>query len=88
MVLNVFGGFNDEASGTHSGVTNLILEGRLHQLDHHTDDVARSAELAIGTGGSHLAQNVLIYVAHRVPVVHVQGIDAVHHLDQRARVLD
>ena len=88
VILDVFGGLHNEAGRAHSGVTDLVLEGRLHQLHHHADDVARGAELAIGAGGSHLAQDVLIDIAHRVPVVHIQRVDAVHNLHQRARVLD
>lgn len=50
--------------------------------------MTRRAELAIGAGCGHLSKDVLVHVAHGVPVVHIQLIDAVYNARERAGILD
>ena len=71
-----------EAGAPHGRVKNLVFESRLHELHHHVDNVARGSELAVFAGSGNLAEQVFIDIAHEVFVVHVQGIDAIHHLGQ------
>ena len=68
-----------KTSRTHSRVENGILEGRLHQLHHHVDDMARRAELTVFPGGCDFTQQILVNIAHDVLVVHVHGVDAIHN---------
>ena len=88
MGLDVLGTFHDEARTAHGRVANGVLQLRIHELHHHPDNVTRSAELTVVARSRHLPEDVLIDIAHRVPVVHVQGVNAFHDLDQRARRLD
>ena len=87
VLLDVLGGLNDEAGRTHGRVAYGVLDGGAHEFHHHAYDVARCAELSVIARSSHLAQDVLVDIAHGVAVVHVQGIDALHYLGEGARTL-
>ena len=88
MLLHILGTLNDESCATHSRVADGVFEGGLHELDHHADNVTRCTELTIVARGSHFAKHILIHVAHSVTVVHVEVVDALNYLGQRARTLD
>ena len=44
--------------------------------------------MSVSARSCHLAQYILIDIAHRVAIVHVEAIDAFDDLHQRARLLD
>ena len=71
VLLHILCTLHDEASTSHCGVTNRVFQGRLHQFDHHTDDVSWRSELSVVTTRRHLAKDVFVSVAHGVAVVHV-----------------
>ena len=81
---------DNKARAAHGGVADAVVlgDGRLHELHHHADDVARGTELAVSSTGSHLAQDVFIHVAHRVTVFHVQVINLLHDVLQGLGTLD
>ena len=83
-----FGTFHQKSRCSHSGVADAVVQLGLHQLHHHADNVARGAELPVGACRGHLAQHILIHIAHGVTVVHIQLLNTLHHLHQRARLLD
>ena len=66
---------------------DLVLTG-LHQFHHHTDDMARGAELAVVARCGHLPQHILIHIAHRIAVVHIKLIHAFHYLDEGSGIGD
>ena len=88
FILDAFGTFDQEAGSSHRGIADAVVDLRFHQRHHHVDDVTRCAELSIGTRCCHLAKYVFIDIAHRVSIVHVEFLNALHHFDQRARLLD
>ena len=85
---DILGTFDNEAGTAHCGVADGVFECGLHQLDHHTDDVARGAELTVVASSGHLAEDVLVDIAHGVAVVHVEFVDTFHNLDKCAGVGD
>ena len=88
VLLNILSTLDNKARRAHSRVADSILNSGLHKLDHHLDNMARSAELTIVATRSHLAQDILIDIAHSVTVVHIQSIDALDNLNQCAWVLN
>ena len=79
VLLDIFHRLNEEAGRTHGRVADIILRVRLHHLHNHSDDVSGRAELSVGAACRHLAENVFIYIAHRIAVVHVERIHAIYH---------
>ena len=63
---------------------------RVEHLDHHADDVARGAELAVRAGGVELAEEVFVEVALHVLVLagDVHAFDGVAGFDQQAGLVD
>ena len=86
VLLNELRRFHDEASRTHSWVAYGVVQVRLHHIDHHTDDMARSTELTVVTACGHLAQHIFVHIAHRVAVIHIKPVDPLDNLDQRTSV--
>ena len=82
VLSNIVSCFNEEAGTAHCGVTDdiILFERRLHQFNHHPDNVSRSTELSVLTFLCHFAENVLIDIAHGVSVVHIKPI---YLLDKR-----
>ena len=88
VLLNVFRTLHDESGTTHCRVADRVFQGGLHQLHHHADDVSRCAELTVVSRCCHLPENILVGVAHRIAVVHIEVVDTLHYLRQRARTLN
>ena len=86
ILLDVFHGFYEESCRSHGWVADVILRCMLHHLHDHTDDVSGGAELSVGAACRHLAENVFIYIAHRIAVVHVERIHAVDYLGKGSGV--
>ena len=84
MALDILCRFHDETRTTHGWVTNSVFQSGLHQFHHHANDVSWGAELAVVATRCHLAQDILIHIAHRVAVVHIKVVDAFHNLHQRS----
>ena len=83
VLLDIFRALDDKSRRTHCGVADGVAQSGLHQFDHHADDVARGTELSVIAARRHFAQNILVDVAHRVAVVHVEVVDAVHDSGKR-----
>ena len=90
VILDISCGLDNEAGTTHGGIADAVVlgDGRLHELHHHANDMARGAELTISSTGSHLAKYVLIHIAHRVAVFHVKVVDLLHDVLQGFGTLD
>ena len=88
VLLNILSTLDNKTRRAHSRVADSILNSGLHKLDHHLDNMARGTELSIITTRSHLAQDILIYIAHSVTVVHIQSINALDNLNKCAWVLN
>ena len=86
VLLNIFNSLNEESGRTHGWVADVIFRSRLHHLHNHSDDVSGRAELSVGAACRHLAENVFIYIAHRIAVVHVERIHAIYHLGKGSGV--
>ena len=67
----------NEARAAHCGVANGVIGGWLHKLNHHVDDVARRAELAVRAALGDFRKQVFVHVAHNVFVVQVELINFV-----------
>ena len=68
----------EEASRTHRGVEDAVVERGLHQLNHHSDDVAWRAELAVLAGRLDAVEQVLVHVAHHVLAGKLHRLDLRH----------
>ena len=88
MLLDILHCLHQEARTTHRRVADIVGWCWLHHIDNHTDDVARRAELSVSARSSHLTKDILIDIAHRITVVHVEGIDPIDHLRQCASIRD
>ena len=88
MLLHIFCTFHDKAGATHSRVAYCVLGRRLHQFNHHADNMAGRAELTVSATGSHLAEHIFIDVTHRVAVAHIKFTDTVNHFLQCAGILN
>ena len=86
MFLDELSRFHDESSRTHSWVAHSVVQVRLHHINHHSNDMARSTELTVVTACGHLAQHILVHIAHRVAVIHIKTVDPLDNLDQRTSV--
>ena len=84
VLLHELRRLHDKPRRTHRRVANRIVQIRLHHLDHHADNVSRRTELPVVAACGHLAQHILINVAHRIAVVHVEPVDTIHNLRKRA----
>jgi len=79
---------DQEARRAAGRVADLVVGLRRGHPDHEFDDVARGAELAIGTSGRDLAEHVLVEIAVGVAVVHRDLVEHVDDLRQHGRVRD
>ena len=73
---------DEEAGGAASRIADDVFWCRCGHVHHQLDDVARSAELAILSGGSNLTEHVLVEVALRVAVGHVDAVELIDHVSQ------
>ncbi len=81
---DILGTLHNKTGTAHRRVADGVLQRGLHQFHHHPDNVAGRAELSVVACRGHLAEDVLVHVAHRVAVVHVELVHAFHYLDQCA----
>ena len=88
VFLDIFRSLYDKACGAHCRVANLPVHLGLHQLHHHTNDVARRAELAIVAGSGHLAQDVLVDIPHCITVCHIKVLDTFHNFYEGTGILN
>ena len=88
MLLDILHCLHQEASTTHRRVADKVGRCRLHHIDNHTNDVARRAKLSVRSRSSHLTEDILIDIAHRITVVHVECIDPIDHLRQCTSIRD
>ena len=86
VVRNVLGCHADEACAAHCRVADGVLGSRLHQVNHHLDDVARRAELTVLSAGGELGEKVLVDVTHDVIVGEVNLLELVYDSGERTRV--
>ena len=86
----VLPGVDEEAAGAGGRVADALAWARVDHLDHHADDVARRAELAVLAGGVELAEQVLVEVALHVLVLRrdLHVVDGLAGLDQQAGLVD
>ena len=73
-------GGDEEAGGAAGGVADGVVGAGLRQGDHHADDVARSAELAVDAGGGDFGEEVFVDVAADVGGFEAghAGVEVVH----------
>ncbi len=87
----VLPGVDEEAAGAGGRIADALawVAGRT-MLDHHADDVARRAELAVLAGGVELAEQVFVEVALHVLVLggNLHGVDGLAGLDEQAGLVD
>ena len=81
---------NQKAGGAASGIADDFVRLGVHQLDHHTDNVARGTELTVQTGLCDFGEQIFIGVAahiHRLRFIHqaVDFIQRVHHFGKQQR---
>src|SRR5713226_5079986 len=83
-------GVDEEAARSSGGVADALAGAGVAHLDHHADDVARRAELAVLAGGVELAEEVLVEVALHVLVLRrdLHGVDGLAGLDEQAGLVD
>ena len=79
LIINLLGSLHNESSTTHSRVANHIINLRLGHRDNHTDNVARGAELTVLAFLRHARQHILIHIAHRIGIFHIQQVDIIYH---------
>ena len=88
MLTHILGTLDDKTRTTHSRVTDGVLQGGLHDFNHHADDVSRCTELTVVARSRHLAEHILIDIAHRVTVVHVKMVDTLDNLGEGTGALN
>ena len=88
MLLDILHCFHQEARTTHRRVADIVGRCRLHHIDNHTNDVARCTKLSVSARSSHLTEDILIDIAHRITIVHIEGIDPIDHLRQCTSIRD
>ena len=86
LLLDILHRLNQESCRTHGRVADVVLGRRLHHLYNHAYDVARRAKLSVGARCSHLAEYILVDIAHGVAVVHVECVHTVNHFGKRTGV--
>ena len=82
VFFEVFRGSHEEARRAAGGVADHVLGDGSGHVRHEADDVPGGAELAVLPRRGNFAQHVLVEVALGVPVVHVDGVELVHHACQ------
>ena len=92
-LVQIFRRRHQKARGAAGGVADGLVGLRVHQLDHHADDVARGAELPDPTGRGDLREDVFIDVALRVCFLLlcnqlIDRVHAVHDLREHQRRRD
>ena len=75
VCAHIVGSGDEKARRATGRITDDVVGRRLEQRDHHFDDVRRSAELAVLTGGGEFAEHVFIEVALHVGGLQVVGVD-------------
>ena len=88
MLLDILHCLHQEARTTHRRVADKVVRRRLHHIHNHTDNVTRRTKLSVRSRSSHLTEDILIDIAHRITVVHVEGIDPIDHLRQCTSIRD
>ena len=86
VLLDILHRLYQKSCRTHSGVADVVLWSRLHHLYNHAYDVAWRAELSVGARSRHLAEYILVDIAHGVAVVHVERVYSVNYLGKRTGV--
>jgi hypothetical protein len=86
----VLPGVDEEAAGASGRVADVLSWARIAHVDHHADDVARRAELAVLASGVELAEQVLVEVALHVLVLrrNLHGVDGLAGLNEQAGLVD
>ena len=79
LVVNLAGSLHDESCTTHRWVANHIINLRLSHRDDHTDDMTRGTELSVLAFLRHASQHILVNIAHRVGIFHIQQVDIIYH---------
>ncbi len=74
VVVDVFGGGNEESRGAAGGVADAVFRGGPKELHHHFPDVLRRTELSILSSGGEFPQHVFVQVALHVFVFQVMGV--------------
>ena len=85
VLAQIFVAGDHEAGGTAGGIAEDIGWHGRDQGDHHLDDMARGAELAVLSGAGELAKHVLVEVALGVAVLQGNLVQHIHHAGQQAR---
>src|SRR5207248_2803750 len=93
MLAEVLTAGDEKAARANGRVADHVVWFRLDQLDHGRDDGARGTELTVLAGCRDLRQHVLVNVALRVAVAHIELVVLVELVDdlgeqRRARNLD
>ena len=83
VLAQVLAGRDEETGRAAGWIADNVLGPRRRHLHHELDDVARRAELPVGTGGGDLAEHVLVEVALGVAVLHRHLAQEVDHLGQQ-----
>ena len=68
VFAQIFASGHKEASRAAGRVANHIVSAGLHQVNHHADNVARRAELAVDTCRCQLGKQVFVDIAANVSV--------------------
>ena len=79
LIVNLTSSLHDESCATHRRVADHIINLRLCHRDNHTDDMARRAELAVLSLLRHAGQHILIDIAHRIGILHIQQVDIINN---------
>ena len=87
VFLHILGTLYNESCTSHSRIAYAILQIRLHEFHHHLNDMSRRAELSVVARCCHLAKYILVHVAHRITIIHIERINTIDNLHQGSRIL-
>ena len=85
MIDQIFGDCDVEPASAAGRIAEDILRCGGDHFHHQLDDVSRTAELAVLTGGGDLSKHVLVEVAFGVAVGHVDVVELVDDVGEHAR---
>ena len=85
ILRNVSRRRTDKSRRAHRRIAYHIVKVRLHQFDHHLNDMSWRAELTVGTALRNLRKQILIHVAHDVLVVEVKAVQCINHTHKHPR---
>ena len=82
---HIFAGSDEEAASAGRRIADGVRRFRFGELDHQSDNVPRRAELPVLPGRRNFAEHVLVDIAFRIAIVHLDFVELLDGLGQQRR---